>query len=160
MRRGFTLIEVLLYTALLGIILGTFVLTTATILEARAKSQTALMLNEGARYAMERIALRAANASAVTEPAAGVGSALTLTMPTPSQNPTAFTLSGGIVMIAEGGGPAVPLTGSHLEVTALSFTRMPGTPPTIRVVLDARLRNAQGKFHTAAHFEQTISTRR
>ncbi|MDO8435751.1 MAG: prepilin-type N-terminal cleavage/methylation domain-containing protein, partial [bacterium] len=104
MRRGFTLIEVLLYTALLGIILGTFVLTTTTVLESRAKSQTALMLNEGMRYAMERIAYRIANASAVTLPASGTGPALTLTMPTPSQNPTAFTLSGGVIMIAQGGG--------------------------------------------------------
>lgn len=158
--KGFTLIETIIYTALVGMVLGASVLTMQSLLDARNRNRSALILEEGMRFALGRINYRVSHASGVTFPASGTDTTLTLSMSTPSMNPTTFSLTSGTVMISEGGSAPIPLTGSHLEITLLTFQRLEGSPPAAHVHLDGRLRGATGAAQSTFSLEETISIRR
>lgn len=152
--RGFTLIETLLYTALVGIVLGTMVLAMTTLLTAHSKSQAALALEGNVRFALDQVVERIQNASDIVSPSgSGPATTITLNMPNPQRNPTTITITNGSILITEGGAVAVALTGSHVEVTELTFERLAGTPPSVHIHLTAQTRSAQGASRA------TISTR-
>lgn len=160
MRKGFTLIEILIYTALLGMIMGAAILITKSSLEARAKNRSALILNENMHFAITRLEARVHAAIDITAPASGSANSLTLSMTDSSKNPTVFNLSGGVLKITESSGNATALTSDEIEITNLTFTRLTGTPTAVRIQLDGRLRNAVGVYQSTLSLTDTAVIRR
>ncbi len=160
MKNGFTLIETIIYTALVGLILGTVVLMMNTLLAARSKNQAALILEEGMRFTLHRLVTRVEMSSNITSPLSGLDNTLTLTLPQPAQNPTTFTLTSGTVTISEAGSPPLALTGSQIEITSLIFTRLISNPASIRIQMTGQLRGAAGQNQTSLTLETTASLHR
>ncbi len=159
--KGFTLIETLIYTALVGLILSSVVVTMNTVLQARNKNQASLMLEENMRYALRRIITRTEGANNITIPAAGgSGSTLTLATGSVSTNPTVFGFGAGTLSITEGAGASQSLTGSHIEITAVTFTRLSDTPPAVRIQISGHLRNARASSDATMTLDETVSIRR
>lgn len=161
--RGFTLIETLLYTALVGIVLGAMVLAMVTLLTAHSKSQATLTLEENVRFALEQMVGRIQNASGIVNPTgSGAATTITLNSPNPQRNPTTITLTDGSILVTESAAPAVALTGSHVEVTELTFERLAGTPPSVHIHLTAQTRSTQGASRAviSTRLETTATVRR
>lgn len=158
--KGFTLLETVIYTVLVGIVMAAVVGTTRAIFDTNLKTQAHLIVQESARYATERILFRIQNANSITAPAIGSGAVLTMAMATATQNPTIFSVSNGTLFITEGTSPMAALTGTHIEITNLVFTRLTTTPPAIRIEFDARLRNRSGSSQATIHIDETASLSR
>jgi Tfp pilus assembly protein PilW len=95
---GYTLIELLLYVALSGMLLTSLVYFFGTITEARVKNQTISEVNEQGAALMDQITQTIRNATAITAPATGAESTLlTLTVPTGSLSPTIFDATGAVL---------------------------------------------------------------
>lgn len=119
---GFTLLELLLYVTMTGILLTSVSLTYYVTLRSRIKSETVSDIDIVGRMAMERINQTIRNANAITSPAAGSSQAsLTLSVSDGAKNPTVFSLSGGTLMMQEGSNAAVALTPTRITVSSLSF---------------------------------------
>lgn len=123
LNTGYTLIELLLYVAILGILttaMGTFFVT---IVELRVKNQSIAEVDQQAAFAMEYITQTIRNSTSVTSPTKGSGTATstTLVVPTGSLSPTVFDLSGGILRVKEGTGSPIALTNGKVQVSSLSF---------------------------------------
>lgn len=140
MRQGFTLIEIVIYTALVAMVLGTAVLATNAALQIRTQTRNALILEESLRFAMHDITETIRRADSVTIPASvgASGNTLTLDMSDAIENPTTFTLTSGAISRARAGNPTVAITPAAIEITALTFTRLSGTPAPITISLQAR----------------------
>jgi len=129
MRRGFTLIEMILYIAIVSIFLGGVVQLAWNSIYGKVKNSTLEHVNYASRFAGKRILFEIRNASAINSVSA---SSLCLASSDSTRNPTRIYLTGGSIHIGWGGGVAscasttndVALTGTNVTVSSLAFTNL------------------------------------
>lgn len=136
-RQAFTLVELLLYLGLVGMMLLVVSLFLLLILQSRIKTQAIVEVEQQGIQVLERISQTARNAEAVNSPALGVSdSSLSLDVTDPTKDPTVFDLVSGVIRIgSEGTGPAVNLTNSRVTAFNLVFQNLsrPNTPGVVRI---------------------------
>ncbi len=135
-NQGFTLVEILLYTALISIMLFAVSDFYFLIIKSRVKNQTIAEVEQQAAQAIQMITQTARNAENVTSPGAGGSAAfLTLDAADAAKDSTIFDLSGGAIRIKEGVGSPIVLTNSRVIASGLNFQNLSysGTPGIIRV---------------------------
>jgi Tfp pilus assembly protein PilV len=149
-RRGFTLIETLIYAAIFAI--GIFALVTIynASVQTRSIALAQETVLESRRVAEMTILKRLREATSLTAPASGTGSTLTLGSPNASDNPVTFALSGGRLTMKLGSGTAAPITASTVTVTSFSVTRLDGTPASVSVSIGYAASTAARTTVTAA----------
>lgn len=147
-RPGFTILEMIIYTAIIGMILVTVVYVMNTTYQVRARVGSSSVVHESMDFAKKRIAASLHNASGIIVPASGTSSTLRLTMPDVALDPTVYTLSNGQIWIKEGSKENLPLTSSEVTISSLQFMRGTSTPPLIRIVLSGNRKDAQGPYST------------
>lgn len=129
MRKGFTLIEVLLYIAIVTIIMSAFILFAWNAIILGAKNNTQQELYAQGRIVSERILSEIRNANDINTGTSNFdvdlvnnsSYQLSLNADTPN-NPTIFSVSSGILMIKLGAATAVPLHSDTIHVTSLIFS--------------------------------------
>jgi len=127
--RGFTLIEMILYIAIVSIFLGGVVQLSWNSIYGRVKAQVMEHVNYAARFAGKRIMYEIRNASGINTVSVN---SLCLASIDSARNPTRIYLSGGAIRIGWGGGSAtcstttndVLLTGSNVVVSNVVFTNL------------------------------------
>lgn len=147
-QNGYTLIELLLYIAITGLVLTAAVFFMMTTLDVRAKSQSVTEVNDQATYIMDYITRRVRNADSISLPSSGSSAqSVTLSMPNVATSPTVFSLSGTALMVREGSGSAVPLTNSRVKVDSITFTNLSadGTSGNLRIRLTLSYVNPSGR---------------
>jgi prepilin-type N-terminal cleavage/methylation domain-containing protein len=149
-QQGYTLIELLLYVSLIGILLGAVTVFLGASLDAQVKNQSISEVEQQGSLTAEYIARTIRNADSITAPAGGTSAAsLSLVVPTSSLSPTVFNLAGspGALQVKEGAASAIPLTNSKVEVSNLSFTNLTrsSTPGVIQVKFTISRVNPSGQ---------------
>lgn len=125
--EGFTLIELILYIALISIFISGAVVFAWDILLAQSKSNVQLEVNQNMRLVTRRINYEIRNASAINTVSP---TSICLASTDPLRNPTRIYISSGTLRVAWGGGSAnctsmtndEPLSSSSVTVSALTFT--------------------------------------
>lgn len=127
MRKSFTLIELILYIALVSSVLVAIIQFGWDSIYIQKKSEIYQELIYGLRFAEKRIAFEIRNASAINSVTANT---LCLASANAPYNPIKIYLSAGIIRIGWGGGSATcatttndqPLTSSKISISTLTFT--------------------------------------
>jgi len=135
-ENGFSLIELLLYISLSGIILLSILTFMASLLDARVKNQAIAEVDQSGTAIMQLITQTIRNATAINSPSSGTSaSTLSLNTAVPANNPTVFDLSGGAIRITEGAGSPVNISSSRVVVSNLNFQNLsqPSAPGNIRL---------------------------
>lgn len=160
-RPGLTLIEVLIYTAFVGMIMVSMALLASTAFTVRGKLRDALVLEQNIRSSLNRISFLVSEASGITTPPLGSASGiLVLTMPTGAQSPTTITTTSGTIMLTQGAtGTAQALTSNEVSISTLTLTRVSSTNPVVRIVVTGGMRNAASTYETLT-VTTTASVRR
>lgn len=163
-RRGFTLVEVLLYVAIVTVI----IVGLAAFLDVTAKSKIkqeviAEVEGNGERAAFV-IAQHIRNAGSITAPAASsTASTLTLVMPDSVISPVVFDLSGGTLRMSEKGAATTSLISTRVTADGLAFTNLSraGTPGAVRFQFTLRYTNSGGNpdYDYQRHFIAGASLR-
>ncbi len=125
--EGFTLVEFLVYVAVVAAVLSVVTVLSVDLFRGRAKSSSLEVVNQNARLALERVTGAVRNANSVDPSSLGCDHAagcLSLHMPGAAVNPTVFALASGTLTLAEGAGAPVRLTSPEIEVTSLVFTHL------------------------------------
>ena len=160
-KNGFTLLEIIIYTALVGMVLTSVVYISQIAFQVRGKTRNALLVEENMRYAMTLITNYIRNANSVESPSAGETSGtLNLGFSDVAKNPTIITTALGKIIISEGASDAIPITVDDVEVTNLQFTRISGTPATVLIALTGQVRNALPKYNYTVSLQNTAVIRR
>lgn len=131
-RRGFTLIEMILYVAIVSIFLGGVVQLAWNALYGRVKTQAIQHVQYSARFIGKRMMYEIRNASGITSVSAG---SLCLSSSDPARNPTKINLVGDTIHIGWGGGDTtcttttsdVALSGFYGVRSSVVFTNLSNT---------------------------------
>jgi prepilin-type N-terminal cleavage/methylation domain-containing protein len=125
-QAGYTLIELLVYSAMISVLLTAVIGFLTLTIDARVKAETITQVDLQGAFAMDYITQTIRNATSITTPAAaGSGASLTLVVPTGSLSPTIFDLSGSSALeVKEGTAAYVPLTSNDLVISSLTFKNL------------------------------------
>ena len=126
-NKGFTLIELILYIALISIFITGAILFAWDIIYGGAKSGVQREVNQNLRLVAKRIAYEIRNSSAINSITVGD---LCLASSTPARNPTRIYVFNGQLYVAWGGGTInctgmtnnQPLTSNKVSISGLVFT--------------------------------------
>lgn len=157
MNKGFTLIEVLIYIAIIGVVVASFVTFAMSIGGSRSKTYAVQEVHANARTALDLISQKIRLADDVVSPSESNWSeGLELDMPSPDANLT-FDVAGGVLNIAEGVGGPVPITSDEVNVSSLSFTNLApiGERDNIRVKIIIEYRGDNSKEY---EYSQSLQT--
>ena len=130
-NKGFTLVELILYIAIISIFIGGAVLFAWNVIYGQVKSSIHQEVNQNLRLASKRIIYEIRNASDINSV---TSSTLSLSSSDSARNPTVFDLFEGQLRIGYGTSGACPatapcpLTSNRVSVTSLSFTDVSSNP--------------------------------
>jgi len=148
-RRGFTLIELILYVALAAAMILSVSVFLSAMLQSRVRNQTVSEVEGQGIQVMQRILQAVRSSEAVNSPEAGLSdSSLSLDVLTSVLDPTVFDISLGSIRMQEGSEDPIPLTSSRVIVTDLIFRNLSrsGTPGIIRVQFTLTHLNQEGRY--------------
>jgi prepilin-type N-terminal cleavage/methylation domain-containing protein len=131
-KNGFTLVELLIYIAIIGMVMTTFVYFGMTIFDYRNKSNAAQEVQANERMALSLMSQKIRGAKDVNIASSTFNSdpgVLSLVMDDISKNPTIFSLTkaDGSLQIAEGGTSTTTVTSKNVLITNLVFTNLTAT---------------------------------
>lgn len=162
-KKGFTLIEVIIYVAILGIIVVSFVSFVLAISSVRNKSYVVSEVNSNLRIAMDLISQKIRSAEAVTSPLSGaVSTSLELDMPNPEPT-TVFALQDGVLHLTEDIITENMITNPEINITELKFTNLgaSGKRDSLRIEMAAEYRNAGSRdFQYSNSLKTTVNLRK
>ncbi|MDP3735320.1 MAG: hypothetical protein Q8R39_02740 [bacterium] len=124
-RRGFSILELLLYVLVLSLIVGSFGALLSLLLRARVKQQAILEVEQQGHAVLELMRQTVRNASAVLLPPVGASeSSLTLDVVDIAKDPTVFNSASGVLYITEGAGAPIALTSSRVSLSDVTFRHL------------------------------------
>lgn len=147
-QQGFTLLELLLYTSMMGIIVLAVSFVFQITLASRVKNQTIAEVEQQGIQAVQMISQSVRNATSITSPAQNISdSQLTIVVPAGANSPTIFSLSGGAIQMKEGVATAIPLTNTKVTVSSLTFVNSSraSTPGSVRFQFTITYINNSGR---------------
>lgn len=148
MNKGFTLLELLLYTSLVGILFMSLTSVSVLIFQSRVKNQTIAEVEQQGVQAMQIITQSIRNTENITSPAVGTSApSMTLDLIGTVNDPTVIAESGTALQITEGVIPAVSLTSSKVSVSNVSFNNISrtSTPGIIKIQFTISYINSSGR---------------
>lgn len=123
---GFTLIEVLIYSAILGIILSSSLTMLYSVSAGRAQALARQVLESEGNMLMSKLTWAMTSAKTINLPAANsTSTVLSLSRYDSSDNPMVFGLNGGVLGLSRAGQPAKSLTSNEVVVTDFTVSHLP-----------------------------------
>ncbi len=162
-EKGLTLIEVLLYIAIIGMIIQGFIIFVLSIASTNSKTYVVQEVQANTRIALDMISQKIRAADDVITPSEGNStSTLILDMPDPSPNLT-FSIIDGILGIIEGAASSTPITSNEVDISILTFTNLApvGEKDNIKIEITAIYRTGESKeFQYSQTLQTSVSLRK
>lgn len=160
-NQGFTLIETLIYIAIIGGVMAAFISFGLNVSLLRDKTYAAQETQANARMALDLITRKIQSANGVNLDDSILGSdfgVLSLSMVDSALNPTIISLSqtDGVLRISQGTGEPLPITSSQVKATKLRFTDLTGGAGRENIMINLTIVFAAGE--AAPIFEQSWQT--
>lgn len=117
---GFTLLEVLIYFLIVGVVLTAAVSFSFEFVVSKAKGEAIQETERNAHLAMARLAAEVRQAQDINTGSSVFGSnpgTLSLVAANPVDDPIVFSVNGGVLQVQQGAGPVLPLTSSKVQVS-------------------------------------------
>lgn len=122
---GFTLIEVLIYSAIVTVMLTFILLAAYQIIDNQSRLNDWLAVQENQKFLLQKLEWVLQSNQAINIPAIGAsGNALSVNKLNFSGNPLIIDLAGGTVRLQSGGGAPVNLTNPQVSVSNLNFNHL------------------------------------
>ena len=154
-QKGFTLVELILYIALVSIFITGAIMFSWDIVYGREKSFQQQIVEQESRTIMARIAYEINRASAIN-----ALSSSSITLET-GVNDTIITLDGDVIKITSNGAGPYNLSSNQASVTELSFSDMSSTDHNAKNILvqlqvDQAASTNSEQFSASTVLEQTV----
>ena len=126
-NSGFTLIEVLIYSALLALIMAGVLGSVYMIIQGAGSSGKRQLVDEEANFVLRKVDWALGGITAINSPASGAsGSTLSINR-TGVVLPVRFRLNSGNIEIDSGSGTYLPLDSENITAASLSFFHLPAS---------------------------------
>lgn len=164
-KRGVSLIELLIYIAILSVVVVFIASSFNSLMKGRGKSESASEVNSAIRFGTEKMVRDIKEASAVSTPATVGASATTLVLSVSGSTIT-YDLSGGVLRRTVNAGTPEPITASSTAITTLFVTRLENyntplgaTTTSIRVSLSAGYNSSSPEWQYSTSATTTATLR-
>lgn len=158
-NKGFTLVEMLIYMALLGIFLITLTDMFVAILNVKAESESTSAVEQDGRYILARLAYDVEKATAVTTPASlgGNGSTLVLTIDGTTHS---YSINADNLQLVDNLG-TYNLNSSESKISSINFHRLgnSGGKDTIKINFTIDSATQSNKGVESRTFNTTVGRR-
>jgi Tfp pilus assembly protein PilW len=162
-QRGATILEFLIYVAIISTVLVTVARFSAEFVSTQAKAVAIAEVSQNARFAMARLEAEVRGSTGINVGASTFGSSpgtLSVSTASGATNPTIFTLTSGVLTVKQGTGATLALTGSKVEVLEFQVDNVSATGKTRAVRLHLRVKhlNPGGleEFNSETTVESTV----
>ncbi len=166
MRRAFTLIEIIIYLAIVGTVAVTLVMYSISVSTSRGKAEVVAEVQANARFALGIMRQKIRTASSINISANTLNDdpgVLSLTMLSTAENPTIFGLDArnGRLCMKIGANPCEFLTSDEISVTDLRFVDLTDGPREhVRVFMTLRYNGADlVEYQYKYSIESTLGVR-
>jgi Tfp pilus assembly protein PilW len=164
MKRGYSLIELLLYVGLSATIISAVAVFFYFVSFTKTKIQTITEVENEGQMVVEIISQNIRNAQKVNLPNLGEsGEVLSLQSANPNEDPIVFSLENGRIKMQKGSSLEFFLTSDRLEVTNLTFRNLSNATSraTIRAEFSIRRKNPtqRAEFSWQKNFYTTANLR-
>jgi prepilin-type N-terminal cleavage/methylation domain-containing protein len=158
LRKGYTLIELLIFVAIFAVAAAAFVSVLVVIVRVQSQQSSSGAVQEESAALLQQLQYYVQNSSLVNIPIdAAPTSTLSLRMSSSSTDPTTITVSAsGTVYLQQGSSTATPLTSNHVKVSNLSFVRHTNPPSHDTVSISFTMANNTANLQQL--FSQSFQT--
>ena len=159
---GFSLIETIIYAALISIIIGMVLLVVFQIVESQDRSRAKTEVEEETNFLISKIKWVLSGVDAINAPASGAsGSTLSINKFNFSQNPVIIDTASGSLRLAIGAATPVILNSGSVSIPNIVFQHIDQTTttaPAIKTTLSVQFnpRGAYRIYETSSTVETTI----
>ena len=120
--KGFTLIEVLIYSALIAMIISGSLIAVYQIIEGSDSIQNKIIMEQEANFLLSKIRWALTGATAINIPTIGLASStLSINKANYSENPIVFDLNSNNLRIKQGSGNPAILNNQNIAINNLIF---------------------------------------
>ena len=140
MQKGFTIIEFLIYIAILAIAIVGIGLISSNIFRVGVRTDIVQEVSHNGRFAIQRIGQAVRESSGIIEPQTE-GSSLKLSFEDSDKNPTIFDIFEGKLRIKEADNNYIELTTSRVTINKLVFKKV--SDDSVRVEMNISFDNPQ-----------------
>ncbi|MBI2609981.1 type II secretion system protein [Candidatus Giovannonibacteria bacterium] len=145
LRRGFTLIETLIYIAILSVLIGSGMAGAFYIIDSSEKNKSDINAETEAHFLIRKIdwALEGADILNIPAPAAN-GPLLSVNKDNYASNPVVIDSGSGRARISKAGGAPIEITNTRVSIQNLKFEHLPSVgakPPAIRATFQIGTKN-------------------
>ncbi|MEK7463426.1 MAG: hypothetical protein AAB621_03650 [Patescibacteria group bacterium] len=143
--KGLTLIETIIYTALVFIIISGFLIAVYQILESNNALYNKIITEQEANFLLRKFSWAVSGVSSINLPAVGAsGSVLSVNKINFSENPLIFDLNASDIRLKRGSNEPAILNNQNVKINSLIFQRLAavGSAPEaikINLTVDAQL---------------------
>lgn len=127
-RQAFTLVELLIFSAIFGLVIIGFVTVLVSATSVQTQQLASAGVEQESQFLLQQIQYYVEASSLVDMSQDTSTSTLVLRMSSSSTDPTVITLTNGAVTLKQGTGPTVPLTSSKVSVANLTFKKLSNPP--------------------------------
>jgi len=165
MKRGFTLIETIIYTTIIAVIFVLVVNSLSVVIKAFNQGRVSIKINNSAEAAMERMAREirfAYDIDALSTLGSHPGHLVLNTYVLGTETPTTaeFYIDAGKVMVKEGIFGAESLTAPDVTVTNLIFRQINASSVSRAVKIEMTMQGSSGNYQKTENFYNTAVLRR
>ncbi len=155
-NTGFTLVETIVYTALAGIVLTSFITFSLLVISLKNKNYAIEEVNVSSRAAINEISKKIKRAESVISPTNGQASS-TLIIETPEGDLITINSLDGIINLKENNNSAIPITSNQVTVSSINFINLSnsGEKDSIKINLNLEFKNSTSLDFT---YEQELQT--
>lgn len=155
MRNAFTLIEMLIATAIFAVVAVAFVGILYVVTKVQVNSSSSAIVDQESQFLSQKLQYYIQAASLINIPTSTPTSTLTLYMASSSLDPTVITLASGTVYLEQpAGGLMQALTSNNVSVSNLSFTLYANPPAHDAVGISYSMALASSTSNIAQAFSQ------
>jgi len=164
---GFTLIETIIYIAVIGLIIGAFISFSLSIGNSSNKTYAVQEVQANSRFSLDMMTQKIQTATGVNIASSTFDSdpgVLSLSFVSSTLNPTIIMLNedDGILQITEGMASSVNITSDEVKVTNLQFTNLTGLGNKENIKVDITIEFADDgnvEFKSEQSLETAVSIR-
>lgn len=129
MKKGFTIIEMLIASAIFTVIAIAFIGILSVVMQVQVQSSSAAAVNQESQFLLQKLQYYIQTAGIIDIPTSTPTSTLKFDVASSSLDPSYITLASGTVYLQQPtGGTLQALTSNRVKVTNLSFTRNANSP--------------------------------